>query len=117
MIELMYGAANFARVADKEIREGRPVAIRVTGWRKAFIYRTLALYAEFDRKADSMPKKTSLGLALRIMLTPSLMGLCHQARSSGMGLVVKDHGSSLEVRFEKPGGQQSVGDQATATRT
>jgi hypothetical protein len=102
MIELMYGAKDFARVADKEIREGRPVAIRVTGWRKAFVYRTLALYAEFDRKTASMPKKTSLGLALRIMLVPQLMGLCHQARSSGMEILMRDHGSSLEVRFQRP---------------
>ena len=102
MIELMYGAQDFARVADKEIREGRPVAIRVTGWRKGFIYRTLALYAEFDRKPGAMPKKTSLGLALRVMLAPQLMGLCHQARSSGMEIVMRDHGSSLEVRFQKP---------------
>jgi hypothetical protein len=102
MIELMYGANDFARVADKEIREGRPVAIRVTGWRKTFIYRTLALYAKFDRGAGSMPKKTSLALALRIMLAPQLMGLCHQARSSGMEIVMRDHGSSLEVRFQKP---------------
>ena len=89
-------------VADKEIREGRPVAVRVTGWRKAFIYRTLALYAESDRKAGAMPKKTSLGLALRIMLAPQLMGLCHQARSTGMEILMRDHGSSLEVRFQKP---------------
>jgi hypothetical protein len=102
MIELLYGAKNFVGIADKEIREGRPVAIRVTGWRKGFIYRTLALYAEFDRKAGAMSKKMSLSLALRIMFTPSLMGLCYQARSSGMGIVIRDQGSSLEVRFEKP---------------
>jgi hypothetical protein len=102
MIELMYGAKDFARVADREIREGRPVAIRVTGWRKGFIYRTLALYAEFDRRHGSMQKKTSLGLALRVMLVPQFMGLCHQARSSGMEIVMRDHSSSLEVRFQKP---------------
>jgi|SRR5712664_4606844 len=102
MIELMYGAKNFARVADKEIRESRPVAIRVVGWRKGFIYRTLALYAQYDRKAGAVPKKMSLNLALRIMLAPQFMGLCHQARSAGMEIVMRDHGSSLEVRFEKP---------------
>lgn len=102
MIELMYGANDFARVADKEIREGRSVAIRVTGWRKGFIYRTLALYAEFDRRHDSIPKKTSLGLALRVMFVPQFMGLCHQARASGMEIMMRDHGSSLEVRFQKP---------------
>jgi hypothetical protein len=102
MIELLYGAKNFVRVVDKEIREGRPVAIRVTGWRKGFIYRTLALYAEFDPRAGAMSKKMSLKLALRIMLAPSLIGLCHQARSSGMEIVMRDRGSSLEVRFQKP---------------
>lgn len=102
MIELMYGAKDFASVADKEIREGRPVAIRVVGWRKGFIYRTLALYADYDRKAGAVRKKTSLSLALRIMLAPQLMGLCHQARSSGMEIVMRDHGSSLEVRFQRP---------------
>lgn len=102
MIELMYGAKDFVRMADKEIQEGRPVAIRVTGRRKAFIYRTLALYTQFDRKAGSMPKSASLGLALRVLLVPQFMGLCHQARSSGMEIVVRDHGSSLEVRFQKP---------------
>jgi hypothetical protein len=102
MIELLYGSKDFAHVADKEIREGRAVAIRVTGWRKRFIYRTLALYAEFDRNRGAMPKKTSLALALRIMLTPSLMGLCDIARSTGMEIVMRDHVSSLEVRFQKP---------------
>src|SRR5690242_9313500 len=102
MIELMYGAHDFARVADREIREGRPVAIRITGWRKGFIYRTLALYAQFDQRPGSMPKKTSLGLALRVLLVPQFMGICHQARSSGLEIVMRDHGTSLEVRFEKP---------------
>src|SRR5262249_15869778 len=98
MIELMYGAKDFARIAGKEIREGRPVAIRGIGWRKGFIYRTLALYADFDRRPGSMPKKTSVGLALRVMLVPQFMGLCHLARSSGMEIVMRDQGSSLEVK-------------------
>jgi hypothetical protein len=102
MIELLYGVKDFVRLADKEIREGRPVAVRVVGWRKGFIYRTLALYAEYDRRAGAVPKKMSLNLALRIMFAPSLMGLCDQARSSGMKIVIRDQGSSLEVRFEKP---------------
>ena len=102
MIELMYGAKDFARIVDREIAEGRTVAIRVTGWRRAVIYRTLALYAELDRKAGSMRKSASLGLALRVLFVPQFMGLCDQARSSGMEILVRNHGTSLEVRFQKP---------------
>jgi len=104
MIELLYGTKDFAQLAEKEIRDGRPVAVRVVGWRKSFIYRTLSLYAEYDRvsRTGSMPRSLPLGLAWRTMLAPSLMGLCHQARSSGMEIVIRGQGISLEVRFEKP---------------
>ena len=102
MIELLYGASNFASIADKEIREGRAVAVRLTGWRRPFIYRTLSLYAEFYRvsRTGATPRSLSLSLAWRILFAPSLIGLIHQARSSGMGMVVRDTGTILEVRFE-----------------
>jgi hypothetical protein len=102
MVELLYGAKNFARVADQEIREGRAVAVRISGWRRPFIYRTLSMYAEYDQVArtGSIPRRLSLGLVWRILLAPSLIGLIHQARSSGMGMVVRDTGTILEVRFE-----------------
>ena len=102
MVELLYGTKNFARIADEEIREGRPVAVRVHGWRRPFIYRLLSLYAEHDRlsRKGSAPRNLSLTLAWRIFLVPTLFGLIHQARSSGMGLLVRDTGKSLEVRLE-----------------
>src|SRR6266581_4718464 len=102
MVELLYGTKNFARIADEEIREGRAVAVRVHGWRRPFIYRLLSLYAEYDRvsRHGPAPKDLSLGLAWRILLAPALFGLVHQARSSGMGLVVRDTAKSLEVRLE-----------------
>src|SRR5262249_61779049 len=91
-----------ARIAEVEIREGRAVAVRVHGWRRPFIYRLLSLYAEHDQlsRQARAPKNLSLGLAWRILLAPTLFGLIHQARSSGMGLVVHDTGTSLEVRLE-----------------
>jgi hypothetical protein len=102
MVELLYGAKNFTQIADKEIREGRAVAFRFSGWRRPFIYRILAMYAEHDRLSHvgGAPRSLSLGLAWRVLLAPSLFGLIHQARSSGMGLVVRDTGKSLEVRLE-----------------
>jgi hypothetical protein len=102
MVELLYSAKNFSVIADKEIREGRAVAFRFTGWRRPWVYRALAMYAEHDRlsRTDSAPRKLSLGLAWRVLLAPPLFGLIHLARSSGMGLVVQDTGRSLEVRLE-----------------
>ena len=102
MVELLYGTKNFARIADAEIREGRPLAVRVHGWRRPFVYRILSRYAEYDRAAQGGPvlRKLSLATAWSILLAPTLFGLIHQARSSGMGLVVRDTGKSLEVRLE-----------------
>src|SRR5438094_2560044 len=103
MVELLYGAKNFTEIADKEIREGRAVAFRFSGWRRPFIYRILAMYAKHDRlsQVGGTRRSLSLGLAWRVLLAPSLFGLIHQARSSGMGLVVRDTGKSLEVRLER----------------
>ena len=102
MVELLYGANDFARIADREIREGRAVSLRFHGWRRPFVYRLLARYAEYDRfsQQGTPPRRLSLGLAWRILLAPTLFGLVHQARSSGMGLTVRDTGTSLEVRLE-----------------
>ena len=60
------------------------------------------MYAEHDRVArtGSAPRKLSLGLAWRVLFAPTLFGLVQQARSNGMGLVVRDTGTSLEVRLE-----------------
>src|SRR5882762_7907231 len=102
MVELLYGANDFARITDREIREGRAVSLRFHGWRRPFVHRLLARYAEYDRLSQrgTPPRPVSLGLAWRILLAPTLFGLVHQARSSGMGLVVRDTGTSLEVRLE-----------------
>jgi hypothetical protein len=82
MIELLYGASDFARIADREIREGRAVSLRFHGWRRPFVYRLLARYAEYDRLSQrgTAPRSASLGLAWRILLAPTLFGLVHQAR-------------------------------------
>lgn len=102
MIELLYGAKNFAAVADKEIREGRAVAFRFAGWRRPWVYRALTMYAAHDQVArtGSPPRKLSLALAWRVLFAPTLFGLIHQARSNGMGVLVRDAGTSLEVRLE-----------------
>jgi len=102
MVELLYGANDFARVADREIREGRPVALIFSGWRRPFIYRAISLYAQHDRLSQTAgaPRRLSLSVAWRILLAPALFGLIHQARSSGMALVVRDTGQNLAVRFE-----------------
>ena len=102
MVELLYGAKNFSVIADKEIREGRAIAFRFTGWRRPWVYRALAMYAEYDQVAGkgSPPRKLSLALAWRVLFAPTLFGLVHQARSSGMGVLVRDAGTSLEVRLE-----------------
>lgn len=102
MIELLYGAKNFSLIADKEIREGRAVAFRFSGWRRPWIYKVLAMYAEHDRlsRTGSVPRNLAFGLAWRVLLAPTLFGLVHQARSSGMGLIVRDTGKTLEVRLE-----------------
>jgi hypothetical protein len=102
MIELLYGAKNFGAIADKEIREGRAIAFRFTGWRRPWVYRALAMYAEYDEvsRTGSPPRKLSLALAWRVFFAPTLFGLIQQARSNGMGLLVRDTGTSLEVRLE-----------------
>lgn len=102
MVELLYGANDFAQIADREIRQGRAVSLRFHGWRRPFVYRLLARYAEYDRLSQlgRPPRRLSLGLAWRVLLAPTLFGLVHQARSAGMGLTVRDTGTSLEVRLE-----------------
>ena len=102
MIELLYGAKNFSLIAGKEIREGRAVAFRFGGWRRPWVYRALAIYAEHDQfsRIGSPSRRLTLGLAWRVLLAPSLFGLVEQARSSGMGVVVRDTGKTLEVRLE-----------------
>lgn len=102
MVELLYGANDFAQIADREIRGGRAISLRFNGWRRPFVYRLLARYAEYDALSQhgTPPRRLSLGLAWRILLAPTLFGLVHQARSSGMGLTVRDTGISLEVRLE-----------------
>src|SRR5258706_14624493 len=98
MIELIYGAKNFDRIAWKEIDEGRPVTIRVTGVRKPFVYRILALYAEYDRESRSGRNRRDLLFAFgwRSIFVPSLLGIVNHARLSGMSLTMKDQGSTLE---------------------
>src|SRR5437773_12126799 len=102
VVELLFGTSDFARIADREIREGRAVSLRFHGWRRPFVYRLLARYAEYDRLSQrgTPPRRVSLGLAWRILLAPTLFGLVHQARSLGVGLVVRDTGTTLEVRLE-----------------
>ena len=102
MIELLYGAENFSLIAGKEIREGRAVAFRFSGWRRPWIYRALVMYAAYDRLSHtgSAEPNLSLRLAWRVLLAPTLFGLIQQARSSGMGLIVRDTGKTLEVRLE-----------------
>jgi len=102
MVELLYGAKNFSVIADKETRAGRAVAFRFTGWRRPWVYRALAIYAEHDRasRTGAAPRKLSLALAWRVLFALSLFGLVHQARSNGLGLLVRDTGTSLEVRLE-----------------
>jgi len=60
------------------------------------------MYAEHDQvfRTGSAPRKLSLALAWRVLFAPTLFGLIHQARSNGMGLLVRDTGTSLEVRLE-----------------
>jgi hypothetical protein len=118
MIELLYGAKNFSAIADKEIREGRAIAFRFTGWRRPWVYRALAMYAEHDQAlgAGSAPRKLSLALAWRVLLAPTLCGLIHQARSNGMGLLVRDAGTSLEVRLEPSNSTPHADARASAVR-
>jgi hypothetical protein len=105
MVELLYGAKDFDRVAWREIDEGRPVALRITGSRKARIHRILSLDDEYDRASRNSVNRRSLlfSLGWRAIFAPSIIGLCNHARLAGMSVVVKDKGSTLEVRFEKPG--------------
>ncbi len=102
MIELLYGADNFAKIADGEIRAGRGFAMRFEGWRRRFVYSALAMYAEFDRvpTGGAVPKRLGLALAWRVLFAPTLFGLIHQGRSAGMAVIVRDTGKSLEVRLE-----------------
>ena len=103
MIELLYGTKDFSHIAWTEITGGRPVVLRVVGWKKTFVHRILSSYSEYDRlsRTGAVPRGLMFGLAWRTMLAPSLMGLCDHARSSGMAIVVRDRGTTLEVRFEK----------------
>jgi hypothetical protein len=104
MLELLYGAKDFDRIAWKEIDEGRPVALRVVGPKKARIHHILSLYDEYDRASrNGVNRRSSLwSFGWRAILAPSIIGLCNHARLAGMSIVVLDKGSTLEVKFEKP---------------
>ena len=104
MRTLEYGSKKTAQTAWDEIHEGRPVALTVRGWKRGFIHRALTLYAEYDRQSRSgkIRKALLVRLALRTLLTPSLIGLCHHAQASGFAVGVRDIGDALEIRFEKP---------------
>jgi len=88
MIELLYGAKDFDRIAWREIDEGRPVALRITGVRKALIHRILSLYAEYDRELRRGVNRRDLlfGFGWRGAFAPSILALCNHARLAGMGL-------------------------------
>ena len=105
MLEILYGEKGSVRRASKEIDAGRPVAIKIVGWKKHLIRRTLSLYAEYDclsRKGE-MRRGLYLNLAWRILLTPSIMGLCMHAQSAGMAVAAyEDEEQTLEIRFESP---------------
>jgi len=102
MVELLYGAKDYARIAESEIRQGRPVALVFNGWRRPFVHRAISMYADFDQlhRATGAPRRLSLGVVWRILVAPVLFGLIHQARSSGMSILVRDSGQNLAVRFE-----------------
>src|SRR5574340_302084 len=104
MIELLYGAKDFDRIAWKEIDEGRSVSLRITGFKKGFIHRIIELYAEYDRESRRGINRRDLlfAFAWRSLFAPSILSLCNHARLAGMGIVVKDRGATLEVKFEKP---------------
>lgn len=107
MLELLYGSAGFAPLAWREIDARRPVALRVTGWRKRTIHKTLSLYAEYDHqsRARNVSREQSFNLGWRSLLVPSLMGLVNHARARGMSVTVIDQGSTLEIRFAEPAKQ------------
>src|SRR5262245_21225812 len=104
MLELPYGAKDFDRIAWKETNEGRRVALRVVGSKKARIHRILSLYDEYDRASRNGANRRSIlwRLGWRAILTPVIVGLCNHARLAGMSVAVQDKGSTLEVKFEKP---------------
>jgi len=97
MVELLYGAKDYARIAESEIRQGRPVALVFNGWRRPFVHRAISMYADFDQlhRATGAPRRLSLGVVWRILVAPVLFGLIHQARSSGMSILVRDSGQNL----------------------
>jgi hypothetical protein len=108
MVEVIYGAKNFAALAWKEIAEGRPVVVNVTGWHKAIVHRVLSLYAQHDElvRRGGGNRGVAFKLGWRSLFAPSIVGLCNHARIAGMGITVKEKGAALEVRFEKPEPEQ-----------
>ena len=104
MLELLYGAKDFDRIAWKEIDEGRPVALKIVGSKKTRVHRILSMYDEYDRASRNGVSRRGLLWSLwwRAMFAPSIIGLCNHARLAGMSVVAVDKGSALEVKFEKP---------------
>ena len=105
MIEIQYGSKYYAVRALREIEEGRPVTLKIFGWRKKFIRHLVLLFIEYDQL--SRKGKVSRGLLfslgwkslLSLPIMGSITGLCHDARSMGMAVAVYEKGEVLEVRF------------------
>ena len=104
MLVILYGEANFASRAWKEMDTGQPVALKIIGRQRHVINKTLSLYAEYDQllRERKLRKWLLISLAWRTLLSPSFVGLCNHARSVGMAVTAFENKLTLEVRFEKP---------------
>ena len=105
MTEIQYGSKNYAVRALKEIEEGRPVTLKIFGWRKKFIRHLVLLFIEYDQL--SRKGKVSRGLLfslgwkslLSLPIMGSITGFCHVARSVGMAVAMDEKGEALEIKF------------------
>ncbi len=105
MIEIKYGSKNYAMQVWKEIDEGRPVVLKIFGWRRKLVRHMVLMFIEYDQL--SRKGKVSRGFyfsfgwksLLSLPITGSITGLCHHARSMGMAVVVYEKEEALEIRF------------------
>ena len=105
MIEIQYGAKEYALHAWNEIEKGHPVALKILGWRRKLIRHLVSQFIEYDRLARKgmVPRALFFSLGLKsLLLLPiagAVMGLCHHARSAGMAVAMDEKGEALEIKF------------------
>lgn len=86
-----------------EIEKGRPVVLKIFGWRRKFIHSLVSLIIEYDQhsRKGTVSRGLFFSMGWRSLFALSISGLCQHARSSGMAVAMDEKGETLEIKFAR----------------